>query len=52
MLPPSHDIVGDPSVRVDFVYVIMEVKWLVWDGRRLRVQLAEKTKKIIKSLVD
>ena len=51
-LSTAADIVADPSAPDAFVNGIMEGKEWVWDGRLLREQLAEKTKKSINTLVD
>ena len=52
MLATAADIVADPSAPDAFVSGIMEGKEWIWEGGILREQLAEKTQKRIKTLVD
>ena len=52
MLATAADIVADPSAPDAFVSGIMEGKEWVWEGGKLREQLAEKTQKTINTLVD
>ena len=51
-LATAADIVADPSAPDAFVNGIMEGKEWVWEGGILREQHAEKTKKMINTLVD
>jgi len=51
-LATAADIVADPSAPDAFVNGIMEGKEWVWEGGKLREQLAEKTQKRINTLVD
>jgi len=51
-LATAADIVADPSAPDAFVNGIMEGKEWVWEGGLLREQLAERTKKMINTLVD
>ena len=52
MLATAADIVADPSAPDAFVSGIMEGREWVWEGGKLREQLAEKTQKRINTLVD
>jgi len=52
MLATAADIVADPSAPDAFVQGIMEGKEWVWDGGKLREQLAETTQRRINTLVD
>jgi hypothetical protein len=52
MLATAADIVADPSAPDAFVQGIMEGKEWVWEGGKLREQLAEKTQKRINTLVQ
>ena len=52
MLATAADIVADPSAPDAFVQGIMEGKEWVWEGGKLREQLAERTQKRINTLVD
>ena len=52
MLATAADIVADPSAPDAFVQGIMEGKEWIWEGGKLREQLAEKTQKRINTLVD
>ena len=52
MLATAADIVADPSAPDAFVQEIMEGKEWVWDGGKLREQLAETTQRRINTLVD
>ena len=52
MLATAADIVADPSAPDAFVSGIMEGKEWIWEGGSLREQLAERTQKRIKTLVD
>ena len=51
-LATAADIVADPSAPDAFVNGIMEGKEWVWEGGKLREQLAEKTQKRINTLCD
>ena len=51
MLATAADIVADPSAPDAFVSGIMEGKEWVWDGGILREKFAEKTYKLINTLV-
>jgi len=51
-LATAADIVADPSAPEDFVNGIMEGKEWVWEGGKLREQLAERTERRINALVD
>ena len=51
-LATAADIVSGPSAPDAFVNGIMEGKEWVWEGGKLREQLAEKTQKRINTLVD
>ena len=51
-LATAADIVADASAPDAFVNGIMEGKEWVWEGGLLREQLAERTKKMINTLVD
>ena len=51
-LATAADIVADPSAPDAFVNGIMEGKEWVWEGGILREQHAERTKKMINTLVD
>ena len=51
-LATAADIVADPSAPDAFVNGIMEGKEWIWEGGILREQHAEKTKKMINTLVD
>jgi len=52
MLATAADIVADPSAPDAFVSGIMEGKEWIWDGGKLREQLAETTQRRINTLVD
>jgi len=52
MLATAADIVADPSAPDAFVQGIMEGKEWIWEGGKLREQLAENTKRRINTLVD
>jgi len=52
MLATAADIVADPSAPDAFVQGIMEGKEWIWDGGKLREQLAETTQRRINTLVD
>ena len=52
MLATAADIVADPSAPDAFVQGIMEGKEWIWEGGKLREQLAERTQKRINTLVD
>tara|TARA_E500000331_G_scaffold171811_1_gene166155 strand:+ start:25 stop:675 length:651 start_codon:yes stop_codon:yes gene_type:complete len=52
MLATAADIVADPSAPDAFVSGIMEGKEWVWEGGKLREQLAETTQRRINTLVD
>jgi len=52
MLATAADIVADPSAPDAFVSGIMEGKEWVWEGGKLREQLAERTQKRINTLVS
>ena len=52
MLATAADIVADPSAPDAFVQGIMEGKEWVWEGGKLREQLAEKTQRRIDNLVS
>ena len=52
MLATAADIVADPSAPDAFVQGIMEGKEWVWEGGKLREQLAERTQNRINTLVD
>ncbi len=52
MLATAADIVADPSAPDAFVQGIMEGKEWIWDGGKLREQLAETTQRRINNLVD
>ena len=52
MLANADDIVADPSAPDVFVSGIMEGKEWVWEGGKLREQLAETTQRRINTLVD
>ena len=51
-LATAADIVADPSAPDAFVNGIMEGKEWVWEGGKLREQLAERTERRINTLVD
>ena len=52
MLATAADIVADPSAPDAFVQGIMEGKEWIWEGGKLREQLAETTQRRINTLVD
>ena len=52
MLATAADIVADPSAPDAFVQGIMEGKEWIWDGGKLREQLAETTQRRINTLVS
>jgi hypothetical protein len=52
MLATAADIVADPSAPDAFVQGIMEGKEWVWEGGKLREQIAEKTQRTINTLVQ